>query len=245
MRAAAQAAAEVYWEAGAAERAYKAAKAVVQVQEELLAAIAYAEEAAEIKGKVVESVVNRAARAASKRATEHIARERKAREELMSLASCVQADGSLNGGGHSPVKPPLPRTRTVPRSHVYGETPTVEVLSSWWAPWWGGSSSSSSTAVAPSESVGSTPPTQRQGSQRYGRFAGVDGVRLPSPSSSTLERLNALEAKLATERSSLGSTTSGLGRPSTQPRDVNNIYPHATVLDVERGPFPYDGYEEV
>lgn len=160
----------------------------------------------------MERVMTRASKLAAQRASAHIHAERRAYDDLMSLAGTVQPDGSMTGK-HLPVKPPLPRCKTVARSHVYGEKLSTgsQGTSVWWSGWAGNSES------------------------QRGRFAGVDDVRIPSPT--TIERMQ--RPKLARALTSTASFVS-FARP---PRDVANLFPHASMLEEERGPLSIPEYE--
>lgn len=216
----ARATAAALWEAGAPDREYQAAQAEAEAQHALLVQLEHAGQAAEA-ARQVESVVARAAKMAGQRAAAHIREQRRAYTELMSLADSVQPDGKPSGD-HRPVKPPLPRCRTVARSHVYGSPGSSSPLAVLWT---GRAADDGEIRLADGTKKGVTKGASPGSS---GRFAGVKPVR--TPSTSTLERMQLAKLRWAS------------GGVREAPRDVNNLFPHATTLEAERGPYvPEDG----
>lgn len=109
-------AAEALWQAEAPARAAREAEAELGAQQELMVTIEKAERQ-EDYAKQMENALLRAAKMSAQRAKEQIVKNREEYNALMSLANTVAPDGKLVGG-HSPVKPPLPRMKTTARSHV-------------------------------------------------------------------------------------------------------------------------------
>ena len=178
---------EAFVEAMAPTRALEAEEEMVAMEAMRAKAAEHALARAKA-GEATEAASALARQEAAARVTEKIrAKERQRHEEL--ATDCSQV-------GHAPVKPPLPRRKTVARSHLYGGPADEE----------------------------RELPTSLEDAERGGVGSGGDAGSMLGWCTSS-NSTSPLPSALQPAASSRSADSVGHGSP---PRDINNLYPHAS-----------------